>query len=178
MNEMLRSLFYQNKFDSISYRFVHNNSSFKDVKPPILNSLVISYIKPVISYIKPNEYESMYGFIGRVIGLDRSGMDLLPLGVLNKNVPYNFQGSVYKPNDKIYPILVTEELVIQLGFVPYNIKGFKGYRIKIGGIYLKIKLKEYPVAGFILKLGSNTYSGIYLHQLMEILNLYFLNFIL
>ena len=62
MNEMLRSLFYQNKFDSISYRFVHNNSSFKDVKPPILNSLVISYIKA-------NEYESMYGFIGRVIGL-------------------------------------------------------------------------------------------------------------
>lgn len=171
MNEMLRSLFYQNKFDSIYYGFGHNNSSFKDIKPPILNSLVISYIKP-------NEYESMYGFIGRVIGLDRSGMDLLPLGVLNKNVPYNFQGSVYKPNDKIYPILVTEELVIQLGFVPYNIKGFKGYRIKIGGIYLKIKLKEYPVAGFILKWGSNTYSGIYLHQLMEILNLYFLNFIL
>lgn len=173
MNERLRSLFYQNKFDSISYRFVHNNSSFKDVKPPILNSLVISYIKP-------NEYEPMYGFIGRVIGLDRSGMNLLPLGVLNnKNVHYNFQGSVYKPNDKIYPILVTEELVIQLGFVPYSIRGFfSGYRIKIGGTYLKIKLNEYPVAGFILKWGSNTYSGTYLHQLMEILDLYFLCFIL
>ena len=172
MNEMLRSLFYQNKFDSsISFKLMHNNSSFKDVKPPILNSLVRAYIKP-------NEYEPMYGFIGRVIGLDRSGMDLLPVGVLNKNVHYNFQGSVYKSYDKIYPILVTEDLIKQLGFVHYNVRGFSGYRIKIGGIYLKIKLDEYPVAGFILKWGSNTYSGTYLHQLMEILDLYFLNFIL
>lgn len=171
MNEMLRSLFYQNKFDSLFYRFVHNNSSFKDVKPPILNSLVISYIKP-------NEYEPLHGFIGRVIGLDRSGMDLLPLGFLNERDHYNFQGSVYKTNDKVYPILVTEDLIIRLGFIPYNTKVFKGYRIKMGGTYLRIKLDEYPVAGFILKWGSNTYSGIYLHQLMEILNLYFLQFVL
>ena len=172
MNEMLRSLFYQNKLDSsISFKLVYNNSSFKDVKPPILNSLVIAHIKP-------NEYEPMYGFIGRVIGLDRSSMDLLPVGFLNESVQYNFQCSVCKSYDKVYPILVTEDLIKQLGFVPYNIRGFSGYMIKIGGIYLKIKLDEYPVGGFTLRWGSNTYSGIYLHQLMEILDLYFLNFIL
>lgn len=162
----IRTLFYQNGFSNLFYKFVHSPSSFKDVKPPILNSLVISFTEP-------DEYGTRYGFIGRVIGLDRLGMDLLPLGVLSKNVHYNFQGKIYKANDKVYPILVTDDLVTQLGFVPYNIRGFRGYRIKIGGIYLKIKLDEYPVAGYILRWGSNTYSGIYLHQLMEILNLYF-----
>lgn len=166
-NEELRKLFIENnRFDNLFYRFVHSPSSFKDVKPPILNSLVISFTEP-------DEYGTRYGFIGRVIGLDRLGMDLLPLGVLNKKVHYNFQGKIYKANDKVYPILVTDDLVTQLGFVPYNISGFSGYRIKIGGIYLKIKLDEYPVAGYTLRWRSNTYSGIYLHQLMEILNLYF-----
>lgn len=165
-NNIMRTLFYQNNFDSLFYTFVHSPSSFNGVKPPILNSLVISFTEP-------DEYGTRYGFIGRVIGLDRLGMDLLPLGVLNKKVHYNFQGKIYKANDKVYPILVTDDLVTQLGFVPYNISGFSGYRIKIGGIYLKIKLDEYPVAGYILRWGSNTYSGIYLHQLMEILNLYF-----
>lgn len=166
-NEELRRLFIENnRFCNLFYRFVHSRSSFKDVKPPILNSLVISFTEP-------DEYGTRYGFIGRVIGLDRLGMYLLPLGVLNKKVHYNFQGKIYKANDKVYPILVTDDLVTQLGFVHYNIRGFSGYRIKIGGIYLKIKLDEYPVAGYILRWGSNTYSGIYLHQLMEILNLYF-----
>lgn len=164
--ELMRLLFLNNRFDSLFYRFVHSTSSFKDIKPPILNSLVISFTAP-------DEYGTRYGFIGRVIGLDRLGMDLLPLGVLNKRVNYKFQGKVYKSNDKVYPIIVTEDLITQLGFVYYNIRGFNGYRMKIGGIYLKIKLNKYPVTGYILKWGNNTYSGIFLHQLMEILYLYF-----
>lgn len=162
----MRTLFLNYRFESLFYKCIHSKPSFKDVKPPILGSLVISFTGP-------DEYGTRYGFIAKVIGLDRQGFTLLPLGVLNKKVNYVFPGSLYRAKDKVYPILVTEDLVTQLGFVPYNIRGFSGYRIKIGGIYLKIKLNENPVAGFILKWGNNTYSGIYLHQLMEILNLYF-----
>lgn len=164
--ELIRLLFLNNGFDNLFYKFVHSNSSFRYIKPPILYSLVISYTEP-------DEYGTRYRFIGRVIGLDRLGMYILPLKVLSRRIDYDFKGKVYETNDKVYPIIVTDNLIIQLGFKPYNIRGFSGYRMKIGGIYLKIKLNECPIAGYVLRWGNNTYSGNYLHQLMEILGLYF-----
>ena len=61
-----------------------------------------------------------------------------------------------------------------MGFDKYEVNGFSGYRKKVNGIYIKVKFNTYR-DGVLnsIKFNTNVFHCTYLHQLMEILNLYF-----
>ena len=75
----------------------------------------------------------------------------------------------------LYPIVLTPGLLLNLGFSMYNINGFYGYRKNVHGLYIKIKVdtEHCEYVNYTIRFGTNVFSGAYLHQLMEILKLYF-----
>lgn len=131
----------------------------------------------VVGYVRNNLTTSTFlPVLGRVNMIDEAMIGIMPLKVLSREVnEIPLDKSIELVNKKIHSIALTPSLLLGLGFNKYEVKGFSGYRIKVNGSYVRVKFDTYMdgVLNYTMRLGTNVFRGTYLHQLMEILNLYF-----
>lgn len=130
----------------------------------------------VVGYVRNNLTTSTFlPVLGRVNMMDEHMIGIKPIKVLSREIN---RISLDKPlellNEKVYPIVLTPDLLLRCGFDKYEVNGFSGYRKKVNGIYVKVKFNTYR-DGVLnsIKFNTNVFHCTYLHQLMEILNLYF-----
>ena len=130
----------------------------------------------VVGYVRNNLTTTFLPVLGRVNMIDEAMIGIMPLKVLSREVnEIPLDKSIELVNRKVYPIVLTPSLIKCLGFNKYEVNGFSGYRIKVNGSYVKVKFDSYTdvVVNHTMRIGTNVFRGTYLHQLMEILNLYF-----
>lgn len=131
----------------------------------------------VVGYVRNNLTTSTFlPVLGRVNMIDEAIIGIIPLKVLSREVnEIPLDKSIELVNKKVHPIVLTPSLLLGLGFNKYDVNHFSGYRIKVNGSYVKVKFDSYTdgVVNHIMRIGTNVFRGTYLHQLMEILNLYF-----
>lgn len=127
----------------------------------------------VVGYVRNNLTSTFLPVLGRVNMIDICIIGIKPIKVLSREVnDIPLDKSIELVNRKVYPIVLTPGLLLRLGFNKYNINGFSGYRIKVNGTsYVKVTWDGVP--NYTMRFGNNVFRGTYLHQLMEILNLYF-----
>ena len=107
--------------------------------------------------------------------IDEAMIGIMPIRVLSREVnDIQLDKSIELVNKKVYPIVLTPGLLLRMGFDKYDVNGFSGYRKKVNGIYVKVKFNTYR-DGVLnsIKFNTNIFHCTYLHQLREILNLYF-----
>lgn len=130
----------------------------------------------VVGYVRNNLTTTFLPVLGRVNMIDEAMIGIMPLKVLSREVnEIPLDKSIELVNNKVHPIVLTPSLLLGLGFNKYDVNGFSGYRIKVNGSYVKVKFDSYTdvVVNHTIRIGTNVFRGTYLHQLMEILNLYF-----
>lgn len=130
----------------------------------------------VVGYVRNNLTTTFLPVLGRVNMIDEAIIGIMPLKVLSREVnEIPLYKSIELVNNKVHPIVLTPSLLLGLGFNKYEVNGFSGYRIKVNGSYVKVKFDSYTdvVVNNTMRIGTNVFRGTYLHQLMEILNLYF-----
>lgn len=130
----------------------------------------------VVGYVRNNLTTLFLPVLGRVNMIDEAIIGIMPIKVLSREVnDISLDKSIELVNKKVHPIVLTPSLLLGLGFNKYKVNGFSGYRIKVNGSYVKVKFDSYRdgVVSHTIRLGTNVFRGTYLHQLMEILNLYF-----
>ena len=130
----------------------------------------------VVGYVRNNLTTTFLPVLGRVNMIDEAMIGIMPLKVLSREVnEIPLDKSIELVNRKVHPIVLTPSLIKCLGFNKYEVNGFSGYRIKVNGSYVKVKFDSYTdvVVNNTMRIGTNVFRGTYLHQLIEILNLYF-----
>lgn len=130
----------------------------------------------VVGYVRNNLTTTFLPVLGRVNMIDEAIIGIIPLKVLSREVnDIPLDKSIELVNRRVHPIGLTPSLLLSLGFNKYEVKGFSGYRIKVNGSYVRVKFDTYRdgVLNYTMKFGTNVFNGTYLHQLMEILNLYY-----
>ena len=154
---------------------VTGNNLDREIIPYHLKDLVVGYVPNMVTN------KGFIPVLGRVSRLDYNEIYITPIKVLSE---HGDDIEVNDINDKlplkvsfkmIYPIVLTPSLLLKLGFSMYNINGFYGYRKNVNGSYVKIKVdtEHCEYVNYTMRFGTNVFRGAYLHQLMEILNLYF-----
>ena len=130
----------------------------------------------VVGYVRNNLTTSTFlPVLGRVNMIDEAMIGIMPIKVLSREVnEIQLDKSIELLNEKVYPIVLTPCLLLRMGFDKYEVNGFSGYMKKVNGIYVKVKFNTYR-DGVLnsIKFNTNVFNCTYLHQLMEILNLYF-----
>lgn len=129
----------------------------------------------VVGYVRNNLTTTFLPVLGRVNMIDESMIGIMPIKVLSRVVNDIPLGkSIKLVNRRVNPIRLTPSLLLELGFNKYEINGFSGYRKKVNGSYVKVKFTSYKGGvNTTMRLDTNVFHCTYLHQLMEILNLYF-----
>lgn len=141
-----------------------------DIEKYHLKDLVVGYVLNKVTN------KTFIPVLGRVSRLDYNEIYITPIKSLSREVnDINDKLPLKVSFKNLYPIVLTPGLLLNLGFSRYNIRGFSGYRKKVKGSYIKIKLytDDCEYVHYTMRFGTNSFSGAYLHQLMEILNLYF-----
>lgn len=149
---------------------VTGKSIAREIIPYRLKDLVVGYVLNRVTN------KTFIPVLGRVSMLDPMEIRITPIKVLSREVNDIDDKLPIKVSFKmLHPIVLTPGLLLNLGFSRYNINGSSGYRKKVDGSYIKIKLDtdHMEYVNYTLRFGNNVFRGAYLHQLMEILNLYF-----
>lgn len=130
----------------------------------------------VVGYVRNNLTTSTFlPVLGRVSMMDEAMIGIMPIKILSREVnEIQLDKSIELVNKKVYPIVLTPDLLLRMGFDKYEVNGFSGYMKKVNGIYVKVKFNTYR-DGVLnsIKFNTNIFHCTYLNQLMEILNLYF-----
>ena len=142
---------------------------YKERIPYHLGDLVVGYVRNTLTI------STFLPVLGRVDMIDEHMIGIKPIKVLSREVNEIPLKPLELLHEKVHPIVLTPGLLLRCGFDKYNINGFSGYRKKVNGIYVKVKFNTYR-DGVLnsIKLGTNVFHCTYLHQFMEILNLYFI----
>lgn len=164
---------YYNRWDD-GYVIVEGKSIAKERIPYHLKDLVVGHVwDKVIN-------KGFVPVLGRVSMLDDNEIRITPIKVLSREAKDIGDELPLRVSFKmLHPILLTPGLLLKLGFSRYNINGFSGYRKKVNGSYIRIQFNtndgEYitEYINYTMRFGTNVFRGMYLHQFMEILNLYF-----
>ena len=129
----------------------------------------------VVCYVRNNLTTTVLPVLGRVSMLGGSMIGIMTIKVISRVVNDIPLGkSIKLVNRRVNPIILTPNLLLELGFNKYEINGFSGYRKKVNCSYVKVKFTSYKGGvNTTIRLGTNVFHCTYLHQLMEILNLYF-----
>lgn len=165
---------YYNRYDDEGV-IVEGKPIDREIIPYHLKDLVVGYVLNRVTN------KTFIPVLGRVSMLDPMEIRITPIKVLSEH------GDDIEVNDisdklplkvsfkMLHPIVLTPGILLKLGFSIYNINGFSGYRKNVNGSYIKIKLDtdHMEYVNYTLRFGTNVFRGAYLHQLMEILNLYF-----
>lgn len=134
----------------------------------------------VVGYVRNNLTTTFLPVLGRVNMIDESMIGIMPIKVLSRVVnDIPLDKSIELVNRRVNPIILTPSLLLELGFNKYNIGGVSGYRKKVNGSYVKVNFHIYKDGVFnytMMRLDTNVFHCTYLHQLMEILNLYYYNY--
>ena len=142
---------------------------YKERIPYHLGDLVVGYVRNNLTF------STFLPVFGRVDMIDEHMIGIKPIKVLSREIN---RISLDKPlellNEKVHPIVLTPCLLLRMGFDKYEVNGFSGYRKKVNGIYIMVKFNTYR-DGVLnsIKFDTNVFHCTYLHQLMEILKLYF-----
>lgn len=142
---------------------------------PSINSLVLVRIMDDIAY-----EEGYHIFIGKIISLNhgyceiRSQYKAKDIGEKHPLSGRESWENLKVPWSGVFPILIKPYTLEALGFEPYNIRGFKGYRLKTFSGFLKVRKQssywdddkgEDPKWEFVY--GKISYPGKYLHELID-----------
>ena len=160
---------YYNRYDDEGV-IVTGKPIAREIIPYHLKDLVVGYVLNKVTN------KTFIPVLGRVSMLDPMEIRITPIKVLSREVNDINDKLPLKVSFKmLHPIVLTPGLLLKLGFSIYNINGFSGYRKNVNGSYIKIKLDtdHMEYVNYTLRFGNNVFRGAYLHQLMEILNLYF-----
>ena len=142
---------------------------YKERIPYHLNDLVVGYVRNNLTK------STFLPVLGRVNMIEEYMIGIMPIKILSREVnEIQLDKSIELVNRKVYPIVLTPGLLLRMGFDKYEVNGFSGYRKKVNGIYVNVKFNTYR-NGVLnsIKFNTNVLHCTYLHQLMEILNLYF-----
>lgn len=142
----------------------------REIIPYHLKDLVVGYVLNRVTN------KTFIPVLGRVSMLDPMEIRITPIRVLSREVnDINDKLQIKVSFKMLHPIVLTPGLLLKLGFSMYNINGFSGYRKNVNGSYIKIKFDtgHCENVSYSMRFSNNVFRGTYLHQLMEILNLYF-----
>lgn len=151
---------------------------------PSINSLVLVRIMDDIAY-----GETYNIFIGKITSLNHSYCEIRSqYMVRDAGGKHPLPGietweNLKVPWSGVFPILIKSYTLEALGFEPYDIRGFKGYRLKTSYGFLKVRKQssywdddkvEDPIWEFVY--GKIIYQGRYIHELIDFIKHLGINF--
>lgn len=154
-----------------------SNKSFKVLREYTwIFSLVLVRIIDLIAY-----GETYTTYIGKVTSLNSSYCEIeysyKIKGVEGKTLPVDIEtgGNLKADWDLVFPILIKSYTLEALGFNLYDIRGFKGYRLKTNSGFLKVRKQssywdddekvEDPIWEFVY--GKIIGQGRYIYELID-----------